>query len=229
MRPTIIDVVDGPRIMAFSHCCPSSQILEHASAIGRFGYNLSGYRIFRPPSTTNHVTSPPHSPTMIFQILDVNRVCDPDGFPTVQLFGTTPPNRPVTAHASGFCPNFCVWVDEKRIEAAILEVKSMGLSDEAVERFRLVGYRRRPQKMPKGKAKNPKSVREFRVPILPIPPLLVKDPLSPPLLAGSPPMGQSTLGAESEGLPQTLFDDAAGDPTSPRRRSGRLSSRQSPR
>ena len=135
MRPTIIDVVDGPRIMAFSHCCPSSQILEHASAIGRFGYNLSGYRIFRPPSTTNHVTSPPHSPTMIFQILDVNRVCEPDGFPTVQLFGTTPPNRPVTAHASGFCPNFCVWVDEKRIEAAILEVKSMGLSDEAVERF----------------------------------------------------------------------------------------------
>jgi|GEM_PF-1124134 len=229
MRPTIIDVVDGPRIMAFSHCCPSSQILEHASAIGRFGYNLSGYRIFRPPSTTNHVTSPPHSPTMIFQILDVNRVCEPDGFPTVQLFGTTPPNRPVTAHASGFCPNFCVWVDEKRIEAAILEVKSMGLSDEAVERFP-------PRRLPdaasedaEGQSQEPQVRPGVQGPDLAYSPLLVKDPLSPPLLAGSPPMGQSTLGAESEGLPQTLFDDAAGDPTSPRRRSGRLSSRQSPR
>ncbi|MDF0591846.1 DNA-directed DNA polymerase [Candidatus Methanocrinis natronophilus] len=103
---------------------------------------------------------------MIFQILDANYVYDPDGFPIVQLFGTTPSGRPVTVHASGFRPYFYARIDEKRIDASLEGIRAMGLSAEAVDRFRPVGYQRRPAKMLKVVAKDPKSVREFRESVL---------------------------------------------------------------
>ena len=109
---------------------------------------------------------------MIFQILDANYVYDPDGFPIVQLFGTTPLGRPVTVQASGFRPYFYARIDEKRIDSAIEGVRAMGLWAEAVERFRPVGYQRRPTKMLKVVAKDPKSVREFRESVLSVPGVL---------------------------------------------------------
>lgn len=109
---------------------------------------------------------------MIFQILDANYVYDPDGFPIVQLFGTTPSGGPVTVQASGFLPYFYARIDESRIEAAIDGIRAMGLSAEVVERFRPVGYQRRPTKMLKVVAKDPKSVREFRESVLSVPGIL---------------------------------------------------------
>ncbi|MDF0593899.1 DNA-directed DNA polymerase [Methanotrichaceae archaeon M04Ac] len=109
---------------------------------------------------------------MIFQILDANYVYDADGFPVVQLFGTTPSGRPITVQASGFRPYFYARIDEKRIDSAIEVIRAMGLSAEAVERFRPVGYQRRPAKMLKVVAKDPKSVREFRESVLSVPGVL---------------------------------------------------------
>jgi len=109
---------------------------------------------------------------MIFQILDANYVYDPDGFPIVQLFGTTPSGGPVTVQASGFRPYFYARIDEKRIDSAIDGIRAMGLSAEAVDRFRPVGYQRRPTKMLKVVAKDPKSVREFRESVLSVPGVL---------------------------------------------------------
>ena len=109
---------------------------------------------------------------MIFQILDANYVYDPDGFPIVQLFGTTPSGGPVTVQASGFRPYFYARIDEKRIDSAIVGIRAMGLSAEAVDRFRPVGYQRRPSKMLKVVAKDPKSVREFRESVLSVPGVL---------------------------------------------------------
>ena len=109
---------------------------------------------------------------MIFQILDANYVYDPDGFPVVQLFGTTPAGKPVTVQASGFRPYFYARIDEKRIDSTIDGIRAMGLSAEAVERFRPVGYQRRPAKMLKVVAKDPKSVREFRESVLSVPGVL---------------------------------------------------------
>jgi len=36
---------------------------------------------------------------MIFQILDANYVYDGDGYPVVQLFGTTPEGKPISCKA----------------------------------------------------------------------------------------------------------------------------------
>jgi DNA polymerase I len=109
---------------------------------------------------------------MIFQILDANYVYDPDGFPIVQLFGTTPSGGPVTVQASGFLPYFYARIDESRTEAAIDGIRAMGLSAEVVERFRPVVYQRWTTKMLKVVAKDPKSVREFRESVLSVPGIL---------------------------------------------------------
>nr|HPR67330.1 3'-5' exonuclease [Methanothrix sp.] len=106
---------------------------------------------------------------MIFQILDANYVYDGDGFPVVQLFGTTPEGRPTTVKASGFLPYFYARVDEKRAEEAIEGIRAMGLDAEVVERFRPVGYQEKPHLMLKVIAKDPKSVRVFRESVLNVP------------------------------------------------------------
>ncbi len=109
---------------------------------------------------------------MIFQILDANYVYDGEGYPAVQLFGTTPEGRPITVRASGFRPYFYARADESRLEEAIGGIRAMGLEAEVVERFRPVGYQKRPQKMLKVTAKDPKSVREFREAVLKVPAVL---------------------------------------------------------
>ncbi|KUK44269.1 MAG: DNA-directed DNA polymerase [Methanothrix sp.] len=103
---------------------------------------------------------------MIFQILDANYVYDGDGFPVVQLFGTTPEGKPATVKVSGFLPYFYARVDEKRLEEAIEGMRAMDLEAEVVERFRPVGYQKTPQRMLKVIAKDPKSVRVYRENVL---------------------------------------------------------------
>ncbi len=109
---------------------------------------------------------------MIFQILDANYVYDGDGFPVVQLFGTTPEGKPATVKASGFLPYFYARVDEKRLEEAIEGIRAMGLEADVVERFRPVGYQEKPHRMLKVIAKDPKSVRVFRESVLNVPGVL---------------------------------------------------------
>ncbi|HPE64037.1 MAG TPA: DNA-directed DNA polymerase [Methanothrix sp.] len=106
---------------------------------------------------------------MIVQILDANYVYDGEGFPVVQLFGTTPDGRPKTVAASGFRPYFYARADESRLAEATEGIRAMGLDAEVVERFRPVGYQNRPLKMLKVIAKDPKSVREFRESVLRVP------------------------------------------------------------
>jgi len=106
---------------------------------------------------------------MIFQILDANYVYDGEGYPVVQLFGTTPEGKPATCKASGFRPYFYARVDEKRVEEAIDGIRAMDLEAEVVERFRPVGYQEKPRKMLKVIAKDPKSVRTFRETVLNVP------------------------------------------------------------
>jgi DNA polymerase I len=106
---------------------------------------------------------------MIFQILDANYVYDGDGFPVVQLFGITPEGKPVTVKVSGFLPYFYARVDEKRLGEAIEGIRAMDLEAEVVERFRPVGYQKKPQRMLKVIAKDPKSVRVYRESVLNVP------------------------------------------------------------
>jgi DNA polymerase I len=109
---------------------------------------------------------------MIFQILDANYVRDGEGFPVVQLFGTTHEGRPTTVKVSGFLPYFYARVDERRAEEAIEGIRAMGLEAEVVERFRPVGYQEKPHRMLKVIAKDPKSVRVFRESVLNVPGVL---------------------------------------------------------
>jgi len=106
---------------------------------------------------------------MIFQILDANYVYDGEGYPVVQIFGTTPEGKPTTIKASGFRPYFYARVDEKRVGEAIDGIRAMDLEAEVVERFQPVGYQEKPHRMLKVIAKDPKSVRVFRETVLNVP------------------------------------------------------------
>ena len=99
---------------------------------------------------------------MIFQILDANYTYDSQRNPLVQLFGSTEDGESVTCRVAGFRPYFYARVEERFLEKAALDLRSMGLEVEVVERFEPIGYQTTPRKMLKITTHDPKEVRSLR-------------------------------------------------------------------
>ncbi len=99
---------------------------------------------------------------MIFQILDANYSYDSDRNPLVQLFGSTPEGKSVTCRVAGFRPYFYAGVEDGCLKRVALDLQTMGLEVEEVERFEPIGYQNSPKKMLKITAIDPKEVRSLR-------------------------------------------------------------------
>ncbi len=99
---------------------------------------------------------------MIFQILDANYTYDSNRNPLVQLFGTTPEGKNVTARVAGFRPYFYAGAKEGMLEEAKKNLLALALEIEEVERFEPIGYQTTPRKMFKITTVDPKEVRSLR-------------------------------------------------------------------
>lgn len=106
---------------------------------------------------------------MLFQILDANYAYDDQGWPVIQLFGSTPRGKSVICRVTGFRPYFYAGVRQDGIEKTQDELCSMNLTVERVERFEPIGYQDRPTVMLRITTKDPKSVRDLRERVREIP------------------------------------------------------------